>query len=232
LHEGIEHARVIGNPLNLIFCLAHGGGMLVNKHEPEYLLALLDEASQLARETALDFVEGMLIGIWRGAALMLRGDFQEGCDLMSASTKLSLESNLPIMVPCHRLMTAQALAGLGRKGEAISMLNGEIDTVDKTGEELHLAEILRLRGALTLLQDAARCDEAESFFLHSLELSRGQKAKGWELRTSSSLARLWQQQGKRKEAHDLLAPVYNWFTEGFDTKDLKEAKALLEELAA
>ena len=72
---------------------------------------------------------------------------------------------------------------------------------------------------------------AEQNYLASLDWAREQQAKSWELRTSTSLARLWQSQGKRKEAHDLLAPVYNWFTEGFDTKDLKEAKALFEELA-
>ena len=73
---------------------------------------------------------------------------------------------------------------------------------------------------------------AEKNYLASLDVAREQQAKSWELRTSTSLARLWQSQGKQKEAHDLLAPVYDWFTEGFDTKDLKDAKALLEELAA
>ena len=73
---------------------------------------------------------------------------------------------------------------------------------------------------------------AEKNYVASLDCAREQKAKSWELRTSTSLARLWQRQGKAKEAHDLLAPVYDWFTEGFDTKDLKEAKALLEALAS
>jgi len=74
--------------------------------------------------------------------------------------------------------------------------------------------------------------EAERDFVHSLRIATEQRARGWELRTSTSLARLWQSQGKQKEAHELLAPVYDWFTEGFDTKDLMEAKALLEELVA
>jgi predicted ATPase len=72
--------------------------------------------------------------------------------------------------------------------------------------------------------------EAETCFQHAISIARSQQAKSFELRTATSLARLWQQQGKRKEAHDLLAPVYNWFTEGFDTLDLKDAKALLDEL--
>ena len=82
-----------------------------------------------------------------------------------------------------------------------------------------------------MLQQQGKLDAAEDNYHASLDVARNQQAKSWELRTSTSLARLWQIQGKREEAHDLLAPVYNWFTEGFDTKDLIEAKALLEELA-
>jgi class 3 adenylate cyclase/tetratricopeptide (TPR) repeat protein len=230
LYDGIEHARTIGNPLNLIFCLAHGGAMFYYRREADALSDCVNEASRLAKENALGFLEGMLIGVWRGSSLMLGGNFKEGYEVMTAATKLSLESNLPIMIPCHRLMTAEALAGLGRNDEAIAMLHGEIETIEKTGEQIHLAEILRLRGALTLSRDSSQSDEAESFLLRALELSRTQKAKGWELRTAVSLARLWQDQGKVKEAHKLLEPVFDWFTEGFDTKDLKEAKALLEEL--
>ncbi len=232
MYDGIEHARVIGNPLNLVFCLAHGGAMLVYKREPEALIELLDEASRLARDSALDFLEGMLIGIWRGSALMLSGRFREGHEVMTAATTLSLQSNLPIMVPCHKLVTAEALAGLGRVDDAIAMLDEALETTEQTHERIHGAEILRLRGTLTHLKDSSQSALAESFYKRSLDLSRTQQGRGWELRTSTNLARLWQQQGKRKEAHDLLAPVYNWFTEGFDTKDLKDAKGLLEELAA
>ena len=88
----------------------------------------------------------------------------------------------------------------------------------------------RLKGALLLQQNSANQAEAETCFYHALEIARNQQAKSFELRTATSLARLWQQQGKRQEVHDLLAPVYGWFTEGFDTADLQEAKALLEAL--
>jgi predicted ATPase len=95
---------------------------------------------------------------------------------------------------------------------------------------VNYAEILRLKGwMLTLKNDLTG---AEKTCLASLDWAREQQAKSWELRTSTSLARLWRDQGKCKEAHDLLAPIYNWFTEGFDTKDLKDAKVLLGELAA
>jgi predicted ATPase len=95
-------------------------------------------------------------------------------------------------------------------------------------ERLHNAEILRLKGwVLSLKGDRVG---AEQNFLTSLDWARRQQAKSWELRTSTSLARLWQSQGRRHEAYELLAPVYDWFTEGFDTKDLQEAKSLLAEL--
>jgi predicted ATPase len=90
--------------------------------------------------------------------------------------------------------------------------------------------LYRLKGALLLQQNSANQAEAETCFYHALEIARNQQAKSFELRTATSLARLWQQQGKRQEVHDLLAPVYGWFTEGFDTADLQEAKALLEAL--
>jgi predicted ATPase len=88
----------------------------------------------------------------------------------------------------------------------------------------------RLKGELLLQQNAANQVEAESCFQHALDIARNQQAKSFELRAATSLARLWQQQGKRQEAYDLLAPVYHWFTEGFDTADLQDAKALLDAL--
>jgi predicted ATPase len=235
MQAGIDYARATGNPLNLIFCLVHGGGVSVYLREGDALLERAKEASLLAKENSLDFLEVMLVGIWRGSALMINRRFREGLEMMSAATALAVAANNSIMIPFHRLMAAEALAGLGRAEDAITMLDGELSTIEKTGERMYEAEILRLRGVLAAEQagpDTSKASHAEEFLRRAIDLSKSQKAKGWELRTSTSLARLWQQQGKVKEAHDLLAPVYDWFTEGFDTKDLKAAKALLEELAA
>jgi predicted ATPase len=91
--------------------------------------------------------------------------------------------------------------------------------------------IHRLKSALLLQQSLDNSTEAETCFHHAIVIAQNQQAKSFELRTATSLAKLWQSQGKRQEAHDLLASVYNWFTEGFDTADLKDAKALLDELA-
>jgi predicted ATPase len=102
---------------------------------------------------------------------------------------------------------------------------------DNAGERWYEAELYRLRGELLLQQNTDNHLEAETCFHHALEIARTQQAKSFELRAATSLARLWQQQGKHQEAHDLLAPVYDWFTEGFDTADLKDAKTLLGKLA-
>ena len=107
--------------------------------------------------------------------------------------------------------------------------------MDKTGERVSEAELYRLKGELTLQEESvrdleSRGKEAEECFHKAIDIAQRQQARSWELRAASSLARLWQSQGKRVEAHELLSDVNNWFTEGFDTKDLQEAKALLEEL--
>jgi predicted ATPase len=103
--------------------------------------------------------------------------------------------------------------------------------VDTTGERHTEAELHRLKGELLLVQPTDHTTEAEVCFQQALDIARRQQAKSWELRAAMSLSRLWQQQGKRPEAYDLLAPIYGWFTEGFETADLQDAKALLEELA-
>jgi len=102
--------------------------------------------------------------------------------------------------------------------------------VHKTGERFYEAELYRLQGELLLARSAHQTAEAEACFHQALDIARHQQAKSLELRASMSLARLWQRQGKRDEAHQLLAAVYDWFTEGFVTADLQEAQALLEEL--
>ena len=91
------------------------------------------------------------------------------------------------------------------------------------------AEVHRVAGEIALMSAEPDLAKAEAYFEKALSVARQQQAKSWELRAAMSMARLWRDQGKRQEAHDLLAPIYGWFTEGFDTRDLKEAKALLEE---
>jgi predicted ATPase len=102
--------------------------------------------------------------------------------------------------------------------------------METTKEKWCEAEVYRMAGEIALLSPKPDAAKAEAYFEHALAVARQQQAKSWELRAAMSLARLWRDQGKVQQARELLAPVYGWFTEGFDTRDLKEAKALLEEL--
>ena len=122
-------------------------------------------------------------------------------------------------------------AQVGQITKGLEALAEGLATVAQSRVRWWEAELYRLRGELLLQQTVAQPEEAEVCFQQALAVARRQQAKSWELRAAMSLSRLWQQQGKRAEAHELLAPVYGWFTEGFDTADLQEAKALLEELS-
>ena len=104
--------------------------------------------------------------------------------------------------------------------------------MEKTKERFWEAEVHRIGGEIALMSDDPDAAKAEDYFERALDVARQQQAKSWELRAAMSMARLWRSQGKSRQARELLAPVYGWFTEGFDTLDLKEAKALLDELAS
>ena len=132
------------------------------------------------------------------------------------------------MQPYFLALLAEAHGTLGEPEAGLTVLTEALTRVDTTGERWYEPELYRLKGALLLQQSLDHQAEAETCFHHALDLACNQQAKSFELRAATSLARLWHQQGKRQEAHDLLAPVYNWFTEGFDTADLQDAKALLE----
>ena len=119
---------------------------------------------------------------------------------------------------------------MGQVDEGLILLREALDVVDKNGQGEVEAELYRLKGELLLRQADSNEPQAETCFHQALDIARRQQAKSWELRTATSLARLWQSQDKHQDATDLLAPAYGWFTEGFDTADLKDAKALLQEL--
>jgi predicted ATPase len=128
------------------------------------------------------------------------------------------------------LLLADGLRKVGRQAEALGALELGVAQAEQQGQHYFNAELHRLRAEILLDMDGNAVEEAEALFHQSLEIARRQEAKTFELRAATSLARLWQRQGKRDAARALLAPVYAWFTEGFETRDLREAKALLEEL--
>ncbi len=125
-----------------------------------------------------------------------------------------------------------AYAELGQLDDARRSIDDAIDKVERSKEKWCEAEVNRVAGEVALRSPAPDTEKAEAYFEHALAVARQQRAKSWELRAAMSMARLWRDQGKRDEGRELLAPVYGWFTEGFDTLDLKEAKTLLDELHA
>jgi predicted ATPase len=138
--------------------------------------------------------------------------------------------------PYFLALLAEAYGRTGQREEGPTMVAEALALVDQTREHMWEAELYRLKGTLTLqskVQDLRSKveEEAEGYFLKAIEIAQHQQAKSLELRAATSLAHLWQRQGKHHEAHSMLSEVYNWFTEGFDTKDLQEAKGLLQELS-
>jgi predicted ATPase len=126
----------------------------------------------------------------------------------------------------------KAYAKIGQFDDARRCIGEAMTAVETTKEGLWEAEINRIAGEIALMSAKPDAAKAQTYFDRALSVARQQQAKSWEVRAAVSLARLWRNQGKPQQARELLAPVYGWFTEGFDTRDLKEAKALLEELAS
>jgi predicted ATPase len=155
-------------------------------------------------------------------------DIRKGLDSLQAmGTKLQCSHSLALL--------AEALASAGQAEEALDVLAEALAHAEETGEGYYEAEIYRLQGELLLVQDnkagaEARIHLAERSFQHAIQVAHRQKARSWELRAVMSLARLWQRQGRQEEAREMLAEIYGWFLEGFDTADLREAKALLSDL--
>src|SRR5262249_33297142 len=168
--------------------------------------------------------------VLRGWALAHQGQAQEDIEQLRQGFIAFRATGAELGRPHWLALLAEAQGTLGEPEAGLTALAEALVHVEHTGERYYEAEVHRLKGSLLLQQNSDNQVEAETCFHKALDIARSQQAKSFELRTATSLARLWQQQGKRQEAHDLLAAVYNWFTEGFDTADLQEAKALLAEL--
>ncbi len=166
----------------------------------------------------------------RGWARVESGEGEAGiAEMQQAMVELAgIGSGLG--APSILFFLAEGLRKVGRHDDALGALGLGVAQAEQQGQHYYDAELHRLRAEILLDMDGNAVEEAEALFGQSLEIARRQEAKTFELRAATSLARLWQRQGKRDAARALLAPLYAWFTEGFDTRDLKDAKALLEEL--
>jgi class 3 adenylate cyclase/predicted ATPase len=223
-------AQQIMHPLSLCFALSETAVCRAFRHEVRCTLEHAEAAISLATE------QGFLVwmafsSILRGWALVHQGRAQEGIEQIQQGLRAYRATGTEIARPYFLSLLAEAY-GIMRQPEAgLTVLAEALTHVDTTGERWCEPELHRLKGELLLQQSLDNSTEAETCFQQAITIAQNQQAKSWELRAATSLARLWQQQGKRQEAYDLLASVYNWFTEGFDTADLKDAKALLDTLA-
>jgi predicted ATPase/class 3 adenylate cyclase len=168
--------------------------------------------------------------ILRGWALAMQGQGKEGRTQIHQGMAAWRAVGAAMFVPYYYTLLADVADHLGHPEEGLQALAEAHTLVEQHEERFWTAEIYRLQGILRLRQPGTQQEEAETWLQRALDIARHQEAKSLELRAAMSLARLWQQQGKRAEAYDLLAPIYGWFTEGFDTADLQEARALLDTL--
>jgi predicted ATPase len=168
--------------------------------------------------------------IFRGWALALQGQGEAGMAQVRQGIAANRATGAALLVPYFCTLLAEVSAHLGHTEDGLQALAEAHTLVEQQEERWWEAEVCRLRGVLLLRQPGTPQAEAETWLQRALDVARHQEAKSLELRAAMSLSRLWQQQGKQAEARALLAPVYGWFTEGFDTADLQEAKALLEAL--
>jgi predicted ATPase len=156
-----------------------------------------------------------------------QGRFAEAIDLLTLSIDRRIKRGQKFLLPHYRSALAEAHARNGNLEGGLQLIEECLEQIERPGweERVWLPEVRRLKGWMLLQR--GRMEPAEEEFVASIDCARRQQAKSWELRSSISLARLWNTLGKRQQAHEMLAPLYGWFTEGFDSKDLKDAKRLL-----
>jgi len=233
IHEALTLAQELSHPFSLAFALDYAAYLDHFRREGHAAQERAEALMLLATEQGfpLWLADGTVLHGWTLA--------EQGKGEGIAQIRQGLVAKRATGAELARLyelaLLAKAQGKVGQAEEGLSTLAEALAVVDKTGERRYEAELYRLKGELTLQQSnvqdlAFRGKEVEECFYKAIEIASKQQAKSWELRASTSLSRLWQQQGKQQEAHHLLSAIYGWFTEGFDTKDLQEAKALLDEL--
>ena len=186
-----------------------------------------EQLTSLAREHGFSYQVAMGL-IYRGWSMSALGELEEGYGMIAKGLALARTTESVAYQTMPLILLAEACSKLGRTTEGLNYLTEADQIIETTNERFHEAELHRVRG--DLFQRMGNLAGAGRSYQEAIAVAKRQSAKVFELRASTSLARLWRDQGKRKEARDLLAPVYSWFTEGFDTLDLREAKALLDAL--
>ena len=227
--RAVIHAREFGHAHTLAYTLWHTAAVGIFARDVARVERLADESAAISARHGLPFWFAFS-EICLGWAVARRGRASEGIVRMRAGLAAAMATGARIFEPLHLGLIAEGLALDGRTKEGLALLDEALSRAADTGEAATEAELRRLQGELLQRLGTANADAAEAAFAQAVGEARRQGSRGYELRAATSLARLWQDQGRRAEARDLLAPLYAWFTEGFDTADLKEAKELLDEL--
>jgi predicted ATPase len=241
VHEALTLAQKLGRPFSLAFALHWVANLHKYRREAQAAQERVMAAVTLSTDQGFPFwlAVGAMV---RGWALVEQGQGKEGMAQIYQGLAIHQATGAELARPHYLALLAEAYGIMGQTEEGLTAVAEALALVHKTGECCYEAELYRLKGQLVLQQfevtnpqfptpNPQAEAEAEAYFLKAIEVTRRQQAKSWELRASTSLARLWQQQGKKEEARQTLVEIYGWFTEGFDTKDLQEANALLKELA-
>jgi class 3 adenylate cyclase/predicted ATPase len=229
--NALKDARKIDHAATLMYALFHGP--LTHILCGDYLTAAAraDESVELAdAKGALVFKALGMLG--QGYSLALTGKAADAIQVITTGNTALKTTGAALWTPLSLSYLARAHAELGQFDDAWRCIGEAITAVETTKEKWWEAEVNRMAGEIVLLGQERDTTKAATYFERALAVARAQQAKSWELRAAMSMARLWRDQGKRQQGRELLALVYGWFTEGFDTRDLREAKALLDELHA
>jgi class 3 adenylate cyclase/predicted ATPase len=229
-HEAVTLAQQTAHPF--IRTSALGATAMFHQFRREMRAAQEHAEALISLTTVQGFPFWLTLGsLLRGWVLTYQGQVTEGIEQMIQACRAFRATGAEVFQSYALTLLAEAYGTLGEPEAGLGLLTEALTLADTPGEQWYESELYRLKGALLLQQSSDNHAEAERCFRQAIVVAQNQQAKSWELRASTSLARLWQRQGKRNEAHVLLARIYGWFTEGFDTADLQEAKALLAQLS-
>jgi predicted ATPase len=230
LHDALALAHALSHPFTLAFARVCAAYVYQFRRDVPAVHEQAEAAVALSTEQGFPFWAATGTS-FRGWALAMQGQGEEGLAQVSQGIAAWQATGAALNVPYFCTVLAEVAAHLGHTEDGLRALAEAHTLVEQHEERWWEAEVYRLRGFLLLQQPGRPQAEAEAWLQRALDVARRQAAKSLELRAATSLSRLWQQQGKPADAHDLLAPIYGWFTEGFDTADLQKAQALLDELA-
>ena len=228
-NDALRDAREIGQAATLMFALLHASFTHILCGHYAAANAEVDEAVALADEKGALFWKPAGI-VQQGCVLALTNKVSKAVDMITSGINAWRPTGATLWMPLHMSYLTRAYAELGKFNDAWCSIGEAMTAMETTGERWCEAEVHRTAGEIAMIAPKRDMPKAEEFFERALSVARQQQAKSWELRAAMSMAPLWRDQGKPRQARELLAPVYGWFTEGFDTRDLKEAKALLDEL--